>query len=140
MIRPRVRPPVALLALLLLAGCAPSGGGGGVDVDRFEGDEKLVAETLDDLSSAGRRDDAEQICSRLLSARLVEQLGARRCVDVVGEQIEDAQVFDLEVDRVTVTGDRATARVVSDFDGEEQPRTVTLVREGGRFKLDAIAR
>ena len=74
----RVLRPLALLLLVLpvVAGCAPSGGGG-VDTGRFSGEERNVAEALDELSDAGRGGDGQQICSELLSrARVAAPLRA----------------------------------------------------------------
>jgi hypothetical protein len=128
----------ALLAALVLAGCAPSGGGG-VDTDEFQGERKAFAEALDELTDAARRGDGQRVCSDLLARALVDRIGRRRCADAVEEQIDDADVFDLDVERIDVRGNRATARVLSDFAGEERPRTVTLVKEGGDWRLAGIA-
>jgi hypothetical protein len=130
-------PLLATLAAAGLAGCAPSGGGG-VDTGEFSGEEKRVAEVLDELADAGRRSDGERVCSDLLARRVVDQLG-RRCADALEEQLDHADVFELDVDDITVSGTRATARVRSDFNGTEQPRTLVLVREGQDWKLAGLS-
>jgi hypothetical protein len=129
---------LAATLALAAAGCAPSGGGG-VDTGAFEGEEKAVAEALDELSDAGRRSDGERVCSDLLARDLVDRLG-RGCAEAVDEQLDDADVFELDVETISVSGTRATARVLSDFAGDEQPRTLTLVKEGEDWKVSAIGR
>src|SRR5439155_7620824 len=62
-----------LIPLIGLAGCAPSGAGG-VDTGRFKGDAKAVAQTLDDLTTAGRKKDGQRACAELLSHRRVHAL------------------------------------------------------------------
>jgi hypothetical protein len=138
--RPMRRLVALLLPVLALAGCAPAGGG--VDTGKFKGDAKKVAKTLDDLADAGRRGDAQRICSQLLSRRRVDALdrGGRTCSDVVDDQVDDADVFTLDVDSISVTGNTATARVRSQYDGDKVPRTALLVRESGRWRLDGIRR
>jgi hypothetical protein len=135
------RPLALLLAATLAlaaAGCAPSGGGG-VDTGAFEGEEKAVAETLDELSDAARGGDGERVCSDLLARALADRLG-RGCAGALDEQLEDADVFELDVEDISVSGTRATARVLSDFAGDEQQRTLTLVKEGEDWKLAGIGR
>ena len=124
---------LAALAAAGLAGCAPSGGSG-VDTGEFSGEEKRVAEAIDELADAGRRSDGERVCSDLLARRVVDQLG-RRCAKALEDQLDNADVFELDVEDITVSGARATARVRSDFNGSEQPRTLVLVREGQDWKL-----
>jgi hypothetical protein len=129
---------VLLSALLALGGCAPSGGGG-VDTGRFRGDAKAVAQTLDDLATAGRKKDGQRACAELLSHRRVDALDGRGgCRKLMEDQFDDADVFKLDVKAIRVTGDRASARVVSDFDGDQVPRTLGLVREDRRWRLDSV--
>jgi hypothetical protein len=130
-----------LLPLLLVAGCAPANSGG-VDTGRFSGTEKAVATSLDDLADAGRSRDGARVCSQLLSKRLVDRLdssgGSRR--NALEDQLDNADVFDIDVakDAITVNGSTATARVRSNFDGKKAPRTLRLVLEQRRWKLDSI--
>jgi hypothetical protein len=132
-----------LLPLLAVSGCAPAGGGG-VDTGRFTGAQKAVATTLDDLADAGRKRDGARVCAQLLSKRIVDQLDRTRgsCRTAVDDQLDDADVFDLKVakDAIQVDGAKATAQVRSDFDGHKVPRTVHLVLEQRRWKLDSLSR
>ena len=138
--RPMLRLVAVLLPVLALTGCASAGGG--VDTGRFKGSAKDVAKAIDDLGDAGRRGDAQRICSELLSRRRVDALdrGGKTCSDVVKDQVDDADVFTLDVDAISVSGNRATARVRSQYDGDKVPRTAVLVRESGRWRLDTLGR
>jgi hypothetical protein len=129
---------VLLIGLVALGGCAPSGGGG-VDTGRFRGDAKAVAQALDDLAETGRKKDGQRACAELLSHRRVDALdkggGCRKAME---DQFDDADVFKLDVRSIDVSGDRASARVLSDFDGKQVPRTLGLVREDRRWRLDSV--
>jgi hypothetical protein len=143
MIRDRMPRRIALLLpLLLVSGCAPANSGG-VDTGRFTGAEKAVATTLDDLADAGRQRDGARVCAQLLSKRIVDKFdqGGGSCRNVLDDQLDDADVFDIDVakDAIKVTGNSATAEVRSDFDGAKAPRTLRLVREQNRWKLDSIS-
>jgi hypothetical protein len=129
---------LALLAAAVLAGC--SGQTSSNSADDFSGDQKAVAQVIDDLSSAGSDGDAKEICDTLLSRELSSQLqqGARDCQDVIDDQLSDANTFDLEVTEIEIDGDAATARVESTFDGEDVLRTLRLERDGQAWRLVGI--
>ena len=104
-----------------------------------KGDAKAVAQTLDDLSTAGRKKDGQRACGELLSHRRVDVLDkAGGCRKAMEDQFDDADVFKLDVTAIRVNGDRASARVLSDFDGNKRPRTLGLVREERRWRLDSV--
>jgi hypothetical protein len=127
---------VLLLPLLALAGCAPTGGSG-VDTGRFQGDAKNVARALSDLTDAARRKDGQRACAELLSRRIVDALGqAGGCQKAMDEQFKDADAFTLDVKAIQVDGDRATARVSSDFNGDKRVTTIPLVRESRSWRID----
>jgi hypothetical protein len=136
----RFTPPalLALLAALVLAGC--SGQTASNSADDFSGDQKAVAQVVDDLADAGSDGDAKEICDTLLSRELSAQLkqGNRDCQDIIDDQLSDANVFDLDVQSVQVDGDTATARVQSTFDGEDVLRTLRLERDGQAWRLVGI--
>jgi hypothetical protein len=136
-------PRIALLLLLaLLVGGCTGAGSGGVDTKKYTGASKAVATTLGDLADAGRKKDGARVCSQLLSSRRVDQLDktAGSCRTALENQLDDADVFDMDVDAIRVRGNRATARVRSNFDGHKQPRTLGLVLEQNRWRLDSISR
>jgi hypothetical protein len=143
MIRHRMPRPIALLLpLLLVSGCAPANSGG-VDTGRFTGAEKAVATTLSDLADAGRKRDGARVCAQLLSKRIVDRLdqGTNSCRNALDDQLDAADTFDINVGAgdIKVTGATATARVRSDFNGKKVPRTLRLVLEQRRWRLDSVS-
>ena len=109
---------------------------------KFKGEEKLVANAIEDLQDAGRKGDATRICRDLLArdvVRTISKAGDKTCAQRVKDSLDDADVFDLSVKSVTVKGATATATVTSD-DGNEKDRvdTMTLAKEGKRWKIAAL--
>jgi hypothetical protein len=130
------RLPAAAIALLVLAGCGASEES---SVDRFQGQERAVAQKVEDLEDAGESRRPEDICSEILSRTLVDQLEAAgtTCADEMGKAIDDADDFALEVRDVTVTGEEATARVQR---GEDGPTvTFEFVRENGQWRATSLS-
>jgi hypothetical protein len=134
-----VRPIHALVTpaavALALAGCAaqqdPS-------ADRFQGAEREIAELVDDLASASRNGDGEEICTRILSSELAEELAAgEECKDEVGKAVADANDFDLEVRDVTVTGRTARAEVRQGDEG--RTATFEFERGSGGWRATSLA-
>ncbi len=110
---------------------------------KFRGEEKLVANTIEDLQTAGRKRDGARICNELLAAGVVEAIqqaaGPKKCAARVEDSLGDADTFELTVRSVTVKGNTATAAVASD-DGDDKDRidTMTLAKEGKRWKITAL--
>ena len=129
--------PAALLAALALAGCGVQGDDAGVD--RFEGEEKRVAQVVEDLGTAGGDKDAAELCSRLLSRALVDRIaaGPLDCEQEIGKALDDADGSELRVQRVTVSGANAVAEV-RDGEGEGEVRALSFVRQGRDWRLSAF--
>src|ERR1044072_6496437 len=102
----------AALALLLVAVAGCGAQASTSSVDKFtDSDQKAVAQQIEDLASAGKRNKPDDICSNILSQQLVSQLDAAGtdCATEMQKAIEDANEFNLTVEKVTVNGDTATA-------------------------------
>ena len=121
---------------LLLAGC----GGEASSAEKFEGDQRAVAEAVEEIQMAGERRDAEKMCRELLARSLRDKLGeaGSSCDKEVEKAIEDADAFDLEVREVTVTGTTARVQVRGDIGSEQRTDTLELVKEDGRWRLSSI--
>lgn len=104
----------------------------------FQGEQREVAQVVEDLQAASAEGDAARICSRILSRELVDRLsaGGLNCTDEIEKALADADEFELEVERVDLRGDTATAQVE---DGKGRPQRIGLVRERGGWRADALA-
>ena len=126
-----------LLLIVLAAGC----GGATTSADDFDGEQKAIAEVVEDLQDASARDEPRRICEKLLARSLREQAGD--CPKAVDEAIKDADFYDLQVTKVepasiTAATRTATATVEAGRDGDQVER-VTLVREGKAWKISRLA-
>ena len=137
----RSRTLAALLAAgLAVAGCASSSKD---STDKFKGEARSVAQVVEDLQDAGRRGNADRICEDLLAKAVIQRLAAqstsrRDCGATLDDALDDADIFDLSVEKVDVRGARATAVVKSDAGNKDRTDTLTLVKEGRNWKLAEI--
>ena len=124
-----------ILAATALAGCTSSG-----DADpSFDGEEEAVANVLDDLTEAAVDDNGERVCREILAKPLRDKLGTR-CAAAMVQAFDDADVTDLTVDSVRVSGDTARAQVDSGRDEERgERRTLQFVREGRDWRISALS-
>jgi hypothetical protein len=124
------------VAAVAIAGCGPVASRDSSSA--FKGEQRLVANAIEDLQSAGQHHDAAQICSDLLAADLVRKIrqagrvSGGTCAQRLKKSLEDADDFELTVRRVTISGRTARAVVVAGASGATDRRTETfrLVKEG----------
>jgi hypothetical protein len=129
---------VAIAAVLALgvAGCSTTATSS--SSPKFTGAQAQVAQVVSDLQTAGQRKDAQKICTQILSQALVRQLSAAgtSCQAEMKKAIDDADDYNLSVQRVTVTGSQATAVVRR---GDKGPTaTFRFVRENGGWKATSF--
>lgn len=126
------------LAALLLSSCGSSTPRD--SAEQFSGADKAVAAAVEGVEEAAREDDAERLCTRLLSEKLLatlEQQGTN-CTTAVREAFKDASSKDLTVDDVTISGDTATAKVTSGSGNNEKTDTLQLERAGSAWKIASL--
>ncbi|MGP0101747.1 MAG: hypothetical protein ACLPUT_09030 [Solirubrobacteraceae bacterium] len=135
-----MRRPLALLCLpltaLALAGC-----GSTVSTSGFKGTEQEVAQTIANLQADATAAEQSKICANDLAATVVTRLGgAKGCEAAIKSQL--AQVDSLEVSVLSVklaaTGTTATAQVKSIHEGKSRASAVSLVKEGGEWKVSGL--
>ena len=140
--------PKALLALsaicaLAVAGCAQGGNTSKDSTANYQGTEKLIAGTVEDLQAYGEKGEGEKICSQLLTARLSQKIGreggAKGCSAAVTDAMEQTDKADLEVTDVAIDpkdAEKAKATVKAKTgDKSSQSSTMELVKESGRWKI-----
>jgi hypothetical protein len=130
----------AVVAAALAAGCQPRSSTRSDSAGTFRGDQRLVAQTVEDLQSAANDSDETKICRDLLSRALAGRLAraGRSCAATVQAAVKDADSVDLTVEAVRVTGDRATARVRLETGARDRRTTVHLVRENRRWRIATL--
>jgi hypothetical protein len=136
--------PLALLVVsaLALGACGQSSKDSAKD---FQGDQKAVAQAIEELQTQGSKrssDSARKICSDLLAPALVariSQASSKPCDAVIKDALGDADAFELQVKKVTINGNRATAVVASQTSGEkDRTDTLTLEKVGGAWKIASL--
>jgi hypothetical protein len=130
----------ALLPLLLfaLAGCGAQAAP--TSVDRFtDPEQRAVAQKVEDLEDAGKSGKPDDICSNILAQALVSQLDSAGtdCATEMQKAIDDANDFNLEVRKVTISGDTASAEVQQGKDGPTE--TMEFTREKGQWRATALS-
>jgi hypothetical protein len=128
---------LAILPLLLLAGCGTASQPS--SVENFKGDERAVAQKVEDLQEAGESREPETICSQILARSLVEQVEAAGsdCTQEMEKAIEDADDYALDVTKVSISGSTATVTVRRGEDGPTE--TMEFTKEGGQWRATSLS-
>src|SRR5829696_8634629 len=136
-----MRTPPALLAALagcaLVLGACTSSSTKDSAAD-FQGEQKAVAQAVEDFQDAGTDRDANKVCSQFLApalVRTIETSTKTTCANALDDRLDDTDSFDLTVDKVAVSGDTATATVKSETGDDDRVDTFKLVRVGQNWKL-----
>ncbi len=130
---------LTLLALaLVLSSC-----GGAAPRDSaqdFNGAERDVALTVEDVEDAARDDDADRLCTKLLSDRLLATLKEQgtNCKTAARDAFQDADSLDLTVEDVSISGETATAKVTSGTGSDEKTDTLALEKVGAGWKISSL--
>jgi len=127
-----------LVAALLLSSCGAAAPRD--SAKNFSGAERDVANAVEDVESAARKSDADALCTRLLSASLLAGLKQQgtNCKTAVKEAYKDADSLDLTVKDVTISGEKATAKVTSGSGSDEKTDTLELEKSGGVWKISSL--
>jgi hypothetical protein len=134
---------VKSFALICVAAVAIGGCGSSTPRDsakEFSGEKAKVAAPVEALETAARDRKPEPVCSQLLSDRLLAQLKEQgtNCRTAVEEAFEDADSLDLTVDEITITGDKAVAKITSGTGSDKKSDTLELARDGAVWKIDLL--
>jgi hypothetical protein len=126
------------IAALALAGCGAQADQTS-SAERFKGDERAVAQKVEDLQEAGESRKPEDICSEILARSLVQELEAAGvdCADEMEKAIDDADDYDLDVRDVNITGSTATVSVRRGEDGPIE--TMEFTKENGQWRATSLS-
>jgi putative lumazine-binding protein len=125
----------APLLALGLSACAKT-----VSTTGFTGEAKVVAETIKNLQTDVTAGEQKKICQNDLASTLVKRLSSYPggCEQAIKNQLPEVASFELSVESIKVNGTTATARVKSIYSGKNRPATLTLVKEGSKWKISGL--
>lgn len=124
-------------AALLLTACGDST----VSTGAFKGEQQKVAQAIADLQSEATAGEEAKICEDVLTSSIVTRLGGTKaCKQAVKNQLAEVDSLEVSVQSVQLTSgaDTATASVLSVHEGKKKLGTVSLAKEGGKWKISAL--
>ena len=137
-------PLCAAMLALALAGCGTTS----VSPSAFKGEKREVAQAIANLQSDLTSSDQKKVCTNDLDAAVVASLSyaaagnkgpAAGCEQAIKKQLTVIDNLELAAYSVTLTGtgaqQTAQARVSSIYEGKTRLSTLTLVKEGGKWKV-----
>jgi hypothetical protein len=137
---PLLRRATASLCVPLLAvGLAACGNT--VSTAGFKGEEHAAAQTISNLQSDATAAEQKKICTSDLASAVVRSLGGTKsCEQAIKNQLAEIDSLEVKVQSISLGagGATATARVKSTYGGKSAYRTVTLVKEGGKWKVSGL--
>jgi uncharacterized protein YlxW (UPF0749 family) len=126
-----------LCAITLVAGVAACGET--ASTSNFKGESHSVAQTVSDLQSDVTAGDQKKVCENDLAAALTAHLrSAGGCQTALKEQLHEIDALNMTIESIDVGGAGATAHVKSTYSGKSRVTTLTLVREGSRWKISGV--
>jgi hypothetical protein len=122
---------IGVIVVLAIVGVLDSN-----NADDFSGEKKAVAQTIDDVEGAFSDHDGDRACDELFTASFKAALatgGGKSCADVIVGGDDGKIQAQIDVDTITIAGDRA----IADVDEGDTPERWTLVRSD-RWRVDQI--
>jgi copper chaperone CopZ len=128
--------PLAVTLAATLAACGTTTSTAG-----FSGESHAVAQTIANLQSDATSSEQKKICANDLAASVVQRLGGQSgCEKAIKDQLAQTSNLETTVQSVQIAPDgrTATAQVKSIHEGKKRVSGVTLVKEGGSWKISAL--
>jgi hypothetical protein len=126
----------AIAIALGLAACGETASTSG-----FKGESHNVATSVADFQKDASAGDQKKLCENDLAAEVTTHLrGGGGCQAVLKEQLHEVDALNLTIESINVSGasTRALARVKSTYSGKSRITTLTLVKEGSRWKISGV--
>ena len=136
----KARKHLLLLCAPLLATGLGACGSTTVSTDKFKGEQQKVAQTVSNLQSHATALEQKKICGQDLSSATVARLNTAPggCKKAIETQLKEIDNFEATVESIQITGASANARVKSVQAGKKGIDTLTLVKEGGKWKISSV--
>jgi copper chaperone CopZ len=134
------KPTFALLCVALLA-LAIAACGNTVSTSSFKGESHEVAQAIADLQSDATAGDQKKLCANDLAATVLSGLGGKKgCERTLKTQLAEIDNLEANVKSIQIApgAKTATATVKSTYAGKSRTASVSLVKEGGAWKVSAV--
>ncbi|HSZ13008.1 MAG TPA: hypothetical protein VK790_03120 [Solirubrobacteraceae bacterium] len=131
-----------VIACLPLSALALTACGTTTSTAGFSGEKHQVAQTLANLQSDATAAEPKKICANDIAAATVTRLGgSKRCEAAIKSQLSEVDSLEANVKSVTLAADgkTATAQVKSIREGTSATSAVSLVKEGGKWKISGAS-
>jgi Putative lumazine-binding len=122
---------------LALAASAIGGCGETASTGSFRGESHAVAQAIADLQSNVSARDEKKLCQNSLAAAVTMRLARAggSCQTALKNQLLQIDATGVTIQSIAVHGNSARARVKSTYSGRNAITTLTLVKEGSRWKI-----
>ena len=107
----------------------------------FKGESHNVAQTVSDFQSDASAGNQKKLCENDLAAALAARLrSGGGCQTVLKNQLHEIDALNMTIESINVggTSTKALARVKSTYSGKSRITTLTLVKEGSRWKISGV--
>ncbi len=136
--RPTSTRPTQLVAGLgaLALAVGMSACGETTSTSKFTGESHNVAQAVSNFQSHAATREEKKLCQNDLAATVIARLrSAGGCQAVLKNQLLQLDAPNLTIESISVKGATASARVKSTYAGKNRITTLTLVKEGSRWKI-----
>ena len=128
----------AVLLVIGLSACATT-----VSTSGYKGEAKDIAQTIKNLQSDVTAGDQKKVCQNDLASSVVKSLSSAPggCQQAIKDQLKEIASFELTVNSIQLTsaGHAAVAKVKSKYSGKNKISTISLVKEGGKWKIAKVS-
>lgn len=123
---------VALALSVAIGACGETASTSG-----FKGESHNVAQTISNFQSDVSAREQKKLCERDLAAAVTGRLtrSGGSCQAALKNQLLQIDATGLTIEAIAVNGKKATARVKSTYSGKTAIGALTLVNEGGHWKI-----
>jgi hypothetical protein len=114
-------------------------------VTGFKGEQRAAAQAIANLQTYATARDEQKICTNLLAKAVVARLELAKggCKQAMNKQLGEIDSFEVTVQSLQVDASAApptaSASVKNVRSGKTRLSTVSLVKEGGKWKISSIS-